>query len=473
MRKRRKQDKADRPGRDAYLHSSEMVYRQPGPFTVNEYWTEEIEAGPGLPTKRAKKTRANPKAPPSSRGLRPLDRAAKSESKPYGHGYGDVGQVLTNGDKASLPSDLFAVGDMASSQPSKNTLEVPQIPEDRPWSAHHQQQRDDEELWGVNRASFDPAAVSSTGALSTVKTTGRSATRTCTKNSTLNGGTDSSTASTDSFFIPKNPPVNDLHPPVATNPQYRKNGCDWMIQPVPAPSVMSGKGQVSQRNNQSVTVGSLSKGNRPHQQNKLQLNPARVASGSQRAQSEAGPQRNLSLDKNQPRTKEDHKDAPRKLDSSSPTRRTLRRGHDINADNIPLHSGQPSLSPKSNVEPHTAEKVSTDLLIPTALQPGTHHTVLTFSIKNPTPHKPIQRPSWQINRRNTAAILLKYSTARLEESNERTNHDRSRERSGLKDVNPRTWRNKSPQNEDADEAYFSQRDTLLMPEMGRRWSCDI
>jgi hypothetical protein len=60
----------------------------------------------------------------------------------------------------------------------------------------------------------------------------------------------------DFYFSPKNPPVNDYHPPVVSNKAPVKDAHRWMLQPPPPAKVMEGKVPV----NRAVSSGSKSSG---------------------------------------------------------------------------------------------------------------------------------------------------------------------------------------------------------------------
>lgn len=47
-------------------------------------------------------------------------------------------------------------------------------------------------------------------------------------------------ALSDNFAMARNPPVNDLHPPIVSNPAASKVSNRWMLQPPPSPSIMNG-----------------------------------------------------------------------------------------------------------------------------------------------------------------------------------------------------------------------------------------
>jgi hypothetical protein len=86
-------------------------------------------------------------------------------------------------------------------------------------------QREDEDLWGFGElVSNKQTAV----AASSLRATG-----------ITRPGTSKSSA--DSYYAVRNPPVNDLHPPVVSLPSPHPSNNRWMLQPPPKAAVMSGK----------------------------------------------------------------------------------------------------------------------------------------------------------------------------------------------------------------------------------------
>lgn len=229
-RKRKKENERDRAARAAYdeEHGHEAShYRQPSPYSRNEYWEEEIRSGPGPPPRRANKKKRN----------RAISEAtAKSDGTPK------IGAIAAVNGAALAP----AAPDLASIDSVKNILSGR-----RPSGAHwnsKRYQREDEALWGLERRSSDTAIGSSPRDLALART------RSVSGGSSvgvpgvppvyLPGRTsriaDVSTESVGYATPPRAPPINDLHPPVVSMPVGGRDRNRWMLQPPPSPRVMNG-----------------------------------------------------------------------------------------------------------------------------------------------------------------------------------------------------------------------------------------
>lgn len=62
------------------------------------------------------------------------------------------------------------------------------------------------------------------------------------------------------YYVARNPPVNELHPPVVSTAPTSKDETRWMLQPPPAAKVMEGKERVVNRN-RAGSHGSSKRGN--------------------------------------------------------------------------------------------------------------------------------------------------------------------------------------------------------------------
>ncbi|KAH7328970.1 hypothetical protein B0I35DRAFT_344668 [Stachybotrys elegans] len=202
------------------------LYRHPSPFNTNPYWQEEIERGPSLPKKCNSKNS-------SQRGLNSSGR----------------------------DDSAISVADHSNNETSRtninNVTPVPETEEhDEDWNRRHGYQREDEELWG-QRASGQKwkdafsKARDSAGRLI---------------ESTLGIDMDMDKEVTEEerknfYQAPKNPPVNDYHPPVVRSKPEHRDAHKWMLQPPPAAKVMEGKIPVS-RAASSASLPSRSIGSR-------------------------------------------------------------------------------------------------------------------------------------------------------------------------------------------------------------------
>lgn len=211
-RRRRKQGKRAKEEQRALELEEPNAYRHPLPFNTNEYWAEEIRLGPGPPPNRL-----------SKKQRQALSRIRPTDSDPRGN--------TPIADRSASKVDLT---DGAKSGKV--------YPESERWRGR---QRADEPLWGSdNRASSSPSLPS----LRSAKTNGSSSTRF----PHFNAGS----ASTSSHPVAINPAINDLHPPVVSNPAQGHVSNMWMLQPPPPAAVMSGHD--SPTRSRSTTTSSLS-----------------------------------------------------------------------------------------------------------------------------------------------------------------------------------------------------------------------
>jgi hypothetical protein len=182
------------------------LYQHPSPFNTNPFWQQEIDMGPSLPKKSASKNS-------SQRGLTSAGKDSEAPS---------VSEVTRVGDSRTN------FGDSTTVIPQDDALS-----ED--WNCRHGYQREDEELWGQWSGqklmdAFSKAKVSAGRLMDHRK-----------------GGEKEVTeqARHDFYFTPKNPPVNDYHPPVVSSKAPHRTAHQWMLQPPPPAKVMEGKVPVS------------------------------------------------------------------------------------------------------------------------------------------------------------------------------------------------------------------------------------
>ncbi|CEJ90559.1 hypothetical protein VHEMI06335 [[Torrubiella] hemipterigena] len=187
------------------------LYRHPSPFNTNPYWQEEIDMGPSLPKKSVSKNS-------SQRGLTSSsDRESQAPSMSEHINVGDSFSI-TRVDEEDIPSD---------------------------WNRKKGYQREDEELWGQWSGHKIKDALSKAK-----DSAGRLV------ESAL-GNKEVSEQERRAFYTtPRNPPVNDFHPPVVSSKPAHKDAHKWMLQPPPSAKVMEGKIPVSR----AVSSGSKSSG---------------------------------------------------------------------------------------------------------------------------------------------------------------------------------------------------------------------
>ena len=187
-RKRRKQLKREKS--EKALHEAEEGLRHhPSPFSTNPYWNEEISLGPGPPQRKA--NRDGKGKPKDSRGLRT----------------GGVGSSTETG----TSSADTVVGEEG----------VEQIRDSGEGWNKRRYQREDEILWGKEEEEGKPTGMSPVS---------RSA------------------SGNASYYQPRNPAVNDLHPPVVSTQPTDRSETQWMLQPPPKAKIMEGKEKANSPN---------------------------------------------------------------------------------------------------------------------------------------------------------------------------------------------------------------------------------
>ncbi|KAI9656821.1 MAG: hypothetical protein M1821_003460 [Bathelium mastoideum] len=207
-KRRRKQAQLDRRERDILEIEQPGLYRHPSPFATNPFWAEEIALGPGPPPRRSKK-----KAKDSmSRGIR------------------SAGTQSTTGSASNSDGDTDALEKLGHAD-RRHSLNP------KHWN-FRRYQREDEALWGQ---SFDrESAASMDGSTRALP----------------GSNTDSRYSRTETMYIARNPPINDLHPPVVSTPSSNVNETRWMLQPPPPAKIMSGKERANSNRSRSSTTAS-------------------------------------------------------------------------------------------------------------------------------------------------------------------------------------------------------------------------
>ncbi|SPJ86177.1 uncharacterized protein FTOL_11675 [Fusarium torulosum] len=198
----REQSKREREEKAKIVGEQPDVYQHPSPFNTNPYWQQEISMGPALPKKSASKNS-------SQRGL--TSQGGESSALSVSE------QTVQGGSRIDFGVSNSAIAEEDS------------ISDD--WNRRHGYQREDEELWG--RQKFMDAiskARDSAGRLI---------------ESTLGLEKDVTEQQRHDFYFPKNPPINEYHPPVVSSKIPSRTAHQWMLQPPPSAKVMEGKVPVS------------------------------------------------------------------------------------------------------------------------------------------------------------------------------------------------------------------------------------
>lgn len=197
--------KRERAEKHALETEQPGLYRHPSPFSTNPYWGEEIMLGPG---------------PPKRKGGGGGSKNASSRA------------INTAGQGSSVTSSGCISTDPGS---SATMVSIDQTLSGEDWN-RKRYQREDEELWGheTTKASQrirDAIAKAESSVGSTLRMIeGR-----------LSKSGISKEEDRSPYYVARNPPVNDLHPPVVSTQPTSKGATRWMLQPPPPAKVMEGK----------------------------------------------------------------------------------------------------------------------------------------------------------------------------------------------------------------------------------------
>ncbi|KAH6650030.1 hypothetical protein F5144DRAFT_31347 [Chaetomium tenue] len=236
--KTRQQARKEREMKERIVSEQPHLYRHPDPFDTNPYWGEEIRMGPSLPKKRK-----GSDAISKSLSQRRLTAASRDGRPSIGTG-------------SSAVISLSEMGSIASPRPSLGPAELPGtgsaptvVPEDYPASPtlsktisistsadwnYKRYQREDEELWG-----HEPTW-SGHKLMDAIKQASTSAGRYM--ESKLGLEKQITDEDRHNFYTtPRNPPVNEYHPPVVSSKPAHRDALRWMLQPPPPAKVMEGK----------------------------------------------------------------------------------------------------------------------------------------------------------------------------------------------------------------------------------------
>ncbi|KAK3945333.1 hypothetical protein QBC46DRAFT_116096 [Diplogelasinospora grovesii] len=249
--KAREQAKKEREEKARVVAEQPHLYCHPDPFHTNPYWTEEIMMGPSLP----KKGKGGDGS--KNHSQRHLTSAGGSSSAGGSNGTasslaisGSAGTApgTSHNDKPATADGQIATGTTPRTGASSPTVAAPEddvlsktlsVSTGDDWN-RKRYQREDEELWGHE---FEFARTGHK-LMDAIKQAGTTAGRFV--ESKL--GIDKPVTEEDRhnfYFSPRNPPVNDYHPPVVSSRPLHKDAHHWMLQPPPPAKVMEGKVPVS------------------------------------------------------------------------------------------------------------------------------------------------------------------------------------------------------------------------------------
>jgi hypothetical protein len=213
-RNRKRQGERDRKEREAILATEPDAYRQPSPFRTNDYWAGEIRAGPGPPARKIGKKEREKRRREKGAGVVGRGRSATRESEE------ESNIRVAGGIKVPEPAHLGGLRGMLKT-------EVHRLSGLERWRLF---QREDEELWGGESVE-DLAPDSWRGPFR--QSVGGSSVG-------VPGPVTMHNRRRDGYWTAKNPPVNDMHPPVVSVPTRNKVANQWMLQPPPPSAVMNG-----------------------------------------------------------------------------------------------------------------------------------------------------------------------------------------------------------------------------------------
>ncbi|OHW89451.1 hypothetical protein CSPAE12_11964 [Colletotrichum incanum] len=218
FRKAKKKAKEDREIKRKIEMEQPGLYRHPDPFHTNPFWAEEMAAGPHLPKKSGSKN-------PSQRGLASAGRTSTAAS------FGCASTVAESTSPAT-PTISAETGRKLSGDAWNRSL----------------YQREDEELWGHNLTGMGHKLMDN------IAKAGNTAGRYVEEKLGLEKPiTDEDR---DNFYrTPRNPPVNEYHPPIVGSKPSRPDALKWMLQPPPPAKLMEGRVPVA-RTGSTSTVGS-------------------------------------------------------------------------------------------------------------------------------------------------------------------------------------------------------------------------
>ncbi|ROT39728.1 hypothetical protein SODALDRAFT_339166 [Sodiomyces alkalinus F11] len=215
-------------------------YPHPLPFHTNPYWQEEIDIGPRPPKKTHNKNT-------SQRALNSASTVRNSTSASLAHT-----NTSSNRDHS-----------ISLTSPTLSPVEPPTPITEEVWNKERYQ-REDEELWGHDLSKMRHRLVDN------IVKAGNSAGRII----KAELGTKKQVTEedrTDFYLTPKNPPVNDYHPPIVGSAPVHKNALQWMLQPPPPAKLMEGRVPVSRLrsvNSMAGRAGPDHRANRASQVNK-------------------------------------------------------------------------------------------------------------------------------------------------------------------------------------------------------------
>ncbi|KAH6689140.1 hypothetical protein F5X68DRAFT_77701 [Plectosphaerella plurivora] len=215
--RQKEQAKADRHEKLRIQTEQPGLYRHPSPFHTNPFWQEDIDIGPKPP--KSKNSNKNS----SQRGLNnssSIGRNSTSASLTCTSSHNEIGSTTSPGSPTIIPEGSSLSFD------------------DDGWNKRRYQ-REDEELWGHDFTRMGHKLVDN------IVKAGESAGRMIKGEPAPKDRLVTDEERSAFYFTPKNPPVNEYHPPIVGSAPARKDAFQWMLQPPPPAKVMEGRVPVS------------------------------------------------------------------------------------------------------------------------------------------------------------------------------------------------------------------------------------
>lgn len=236
-RNRKKQLNQDRKQREALFEDDPTTYRQPSPYRTNEYWAEEIRLGPGPPERRLPKKERKKR--------REEDAAGRGRSAVRADNQQDAQEKKLELPRLPEPAHLSGLrGILKNTENRFSGLD---------WRERWRRfQREDEDLWGGESSSDESDSSSERPRLGPPRQSvaGSSIGVPGPFHMRLHQH-HSKKRPEEGYWTARNPPVNDLHPPVVSVPTRSRASNQWMLQPPPPSGVMNGYTPISRNRSDS------------------------------------------------------------------------------------------------------------------------------------------------------------------------------------------------------------------------------
>ncbi|KAH7359000.1 hypothetical protein B0T11DRAFT_110770 [Plectosphaerella cucumerina] len=231
--RQKQQAKADRHEKLRIQTEQPGLYRHPSPFHTNPFWQEDIDIGPKPP--KGKNASKNA----SQRGLNSssIGRNSTSASLTCTSSHNEVGSTTSPGSPTIIPEGSSLSFD------------------DDGWNKRRYQ-REDEELWGHDLSRMGHKLVDN------IVKASESAGRMIKGDLAPKDRLVTDEERSKFYFTPRNPPVNEYHPPIVGSAPARKDAFQWMLQPPPPAKVMEGRVPVSRAQSFNSSASKRSAGRR-------------------------------------------------------------------------------------------------------------------------------------------------------------------------------------------------------------------